>query len=100
MRLLERPPPSFDRHEGIGDDIAVDGVGQPPGGVEELDRRFEEERRDWGRRCEGSGARGKRKRGVTRTDRGLIREVTVSSTGSKNVDERSSARSIRLRTRR
>ena len=81
MRLLKCPPPSFDRHEGIGDDIAVDGVGQPPGRVEELDRRFEEERRGRERRCEGSGARAKRMRGVTTLDRGLIREVTVSIDG-------------------
>ena len=83
MRLLKRPPPSFDRHEGIGDDIAVDGVGQPPGRVEELDRRFEEERRGRGRRCKGSGGRAKRTRGVTSTDQGSIREATVSIDGVK-----------------
>ena len=39
----QAPPPSFDRRS-IGNTIAVDGVGRP-GRVEELDRRFEEERR-------------------------------------------------------
>ena len=44
----QAPPPSFERRR-TGNAIAIDGVGSP-GRVEELDCRFEEERRGWEKR--------------------------------------------------